>query len=273
MSEIHVMVSGLPGKMATRVAEHVARSPDMMLMPVSFTGPDITEDAVDIEGGPPIDLVKPGFRDSWGEVLADGGAICVDYTQPSAVNCNAEFYCANGLNFVMGTTGGDREKLTGTVRDSKSCAVIAPNMASPIIVLQAMMEHAAQMFPEAFKGYKLRIRESHQTGKADTSGTAKAMVAYFSKLGIPFKPEQIVMVRDPAEQLRMGVPGEHLGGHGWHTYSLESEDGTVAVELTHNVNGRDVYALGTLSAIRYLDRKVRGGERGKVYSMIDVLKG
>jgi len=39
------------------------------------------------------------------------------------------------------------------------------------------------------------------------------------------------------------------------------------------VNGRDVYAAGTLDALRYLQRKVEAGERGKVYSMIDVLKG
>ena len=39
---------------------------------------------------------------------AGGRIVVVDYTQPDAVNANAEFYAKQGLNFVMGTTGGDR---------------------------------------------------------------------------------------------------------------------------------------------------------------------
>jgi 4-hydroxy-tetrahydrodipicolinate reductase len=126
----------------------------------------------------------------------------------------------------------------------------------------------------------LDIVESHQKGKADTSGTAKAMVekldgspGYFNQLGIPFRKDQIRMIREPEEQLRLGVPEDALTGHGWHTYTLHSEDGTVLFQFTHNVNGRDVYAKGTLDAIRYLQKKIDAGEKGKVYSMIDVLKG
>jgi 4-hydroxy-tetrahydrodipicolinate reductase len=44
------------------------------------------------------------------------------------------------------------------------------------------MDHMATNFPSAFAGYKLTVTESHQSGKADTSGTAKAMVEYFNKL-------------------------------------------------------------------------------------------
>ena len=39
---------------------------------------------------------------------AGGRIVVVDYTKPDAVNGNAEFYAKEGLNFVMGTTGGDR---------------------------------------------------------------------------------------------------------------------------------------------------------------------
>jgi 4-hydroxy-tetrahydrodipicolinate reductase len=42
--------------------------------------------------------------------------------------------------------------------------------------------------------------------------------------------------------------------------------------ITHNVNGRSVYAQGTLDAVRFLDKKILSGEKGKVYSMMDVLK-
>ena len=41
----------------------------------------------------------------------------------------------------------------------------------------------------------------------DTSGTAKALVASFQKLGLPFNVEDIEKVRDSAGQRGMGVPG------------------------------------------------------------------
>ena len=200
--------------------------------------------------------------------------ICVDFTHPSAVNDNAAFYCHHNLPFVMGTTGGDRKALEATVCASSIPAVIAPNMAKQIVGFQAMMAYAADNFLDLFKGYSITVRESHQAGKADTSGTARAMIGYFNALGTPFSKEQIVMERDPkTQQTQWGIPEAHLGGHGWHTYTLRSQDGTVFFQFTHNVNGRDIYARGTLDAIHYLAKKIEDGAKGQAFTMIDVLKG
>ena len=174
----------------------------------------------------------------------------------------------------MGTTGGNRDRLKEAVLQSSTAAVIAPNMAKQIVGFQAMMAQAARLFPGLFEGYSLEIRESHQRGKADTSGTAKAMVKYFNDLGLPFLEADILKERDPERQKKLwGIPEEFLTGHGWHTYTLTSADGTVRFEFSHNVNGREVYARGTLDAIAYLHAKLQQGVRGKVFSMIDVLQG
>ncbi|MGA6927186.1 MAG: dihydrodipicolinate reductase C-terminal domain-containing protein, partial [Desulfosarcina sp.] len=160
------------------------------------------------------------------------------------------------------------------VVDSTICAVIAPNMAKQIVGFQAMLEYAATTFPGLFDGYSLTVRESHQAGKADTSGTAKAVVACFNRLGVDFSPDRIAMERDPAvQQKEWGIPEAYLTGHGWHTYRLTSPDRTVAFDFRHSVNGRDVYAHGTLDAVCYLARKLDDGAVGQVFSMIDVLKG
>ena len=235
-----------------------------------MTGQEINLDEVKIG----IELIKPDKREEWlGELLGEKPYISVDFSHPSAVNENARFYCKNDMPFVMGTTGGDRDALVEEVLNSETSAVIAPNMAKPIVLLQSMMQYASENYPGALGNFELKVKESHQKGKADTSGTAKAMIKYFNKLGMPFTPEEIVKVRDPEEQLRMGVPEEYLKGHGWHTYKLDSKDETVHLELTHNVNGRDVYALGALDAIRYLHKKLEEGSKGQVFTMIDVLKG
>jgi 4-hydroxy-tetrahydrodipicolinate reductase len=119
----------------------------------------------------------------------------------------------------------------------------------------------------------LEIKESHQKGKADTSGTAKAMVRYFKQMGLDFSEDEIRKERDPEIQAaRWGIPQRYLAGHGWHTYTLISEDKTVRFEFIHNINGRDVYARGTLDAVLFLEARVGKGARGNVYTMIDVLK-
>ena len=275
MDRIKVMVNGLPGNMSTKAAEHIVQDSSLKLIPYALTGPEIEATETQI-GAEAVKLIKPNERREAIESIkeAEGTVICVDYTHPSAVNDNASFYCENGLPFVMGTTGGDRAALVETVQKSDAAAVIAPNMAKQIVAFQAMMEYAAETFPDVFKGYGLEIKESHQQGKADTSGTAKAMVGYFNQLGSPFAKDQIRMERDPeVQRTEWGVPEPYLSGHGWHTYSLRSEDATVFFQFTHNVNGRDIYAKGTLDAIHYLSEKVAQGAKGRVFTMIDVLKG
>jgi len=275
MDTIKVMVNGLPGNMSTKAAEHILQDRSLKLIPYALTGPEIEPSKTQI-GSEAVRLIKPDKKQQMIESIkrAEGTVICVDYTHPSAVNDNAAFYCENGLPFVMGTTGGDRTSLVETVQKSDIPAVIAPNMAKQIVAFQAMMEYAAETFPDVFKGYGLEVKESHQQGKADTSGTAKAMIGYFNRLGTPFTKDQIRMERDPeVQRSEWGIPETYLSGHGWHTYSLRSEDGTVFFQFTHNVNGRDIYARGTVDAIHYLAKKIELGTKGHVFTMIDVLKG
>ncbi len=275
MNRIKIMVNGIPGNMAGNVAKYAINDDRFELIPYSLTGPEISEDKHNIDSIA-ITLIHPKNSEQaiTDLIEKEGAFISVDYTHPLAVNGNAEFYCKNNLPFVMGTTGGDRKLLEDTIKKSSIPAVVAPNMAKQIVGFQAMMEYAAKTFPGLFKGYSLQVRESHQKGKADTSGTAKAMIRYFNEFGIPFTEEEIIKERDPETQkTKLGILEKYLSGHGWHTYTLISEDRTVRFEFTHNVNGRDIYAKGTLDAIYYLYKKVEEGVKGRMFTMIDVLKG
>lgn len=274
MQPIRIMVNGIPGNMGINIAKRVIRDERFDLIPYSLTGPEIEQNVHTVDSSD-IELIRPDRRDqAIGKIIDDNGRfITVDFTHPSAVNLNAEFYCKYGLPFVMGTTGGNREELENIVTAASISAVIAPNMAKQIVGFQAIMAYAAESFPDLFKGYALKVKESHQQGKADTSGTAKAMIGYFNALGVPFQENDIVKERDPdRQQKEWGVPENYLSGHAWHTYSLESGDGTVHFEFTHNVNGREVYLDGTLDAVVYLNGKIKAGVIGTVFSMIDVLK-
>lgn len=275
MDKIKVMVNGIPGNMARNVARHISGDDRFKLILFSLTGSEIVSNELITDHSQKIVLIRPDQRK---QAIAriqekEGAFISVDFTHPLAVNSNAEFYCKHILPFVMGTTGGNRDLLKKTVKNSAITAVIAPNMAKQIVGFQAMMKYAADIFPNLFSGYFLEIKESHQKGKSGTSGTAEDMVEIFNKLGIPFSKRDIVMERDSVNQIALGVPKQHLGGHGYHTYTLISSDKTVKIEFTHNVNGRDIYARGTLDAIFFLDKEVNKGTKGKVFTMINVLKG
>ena len=274
MDTIKIMINGLPGNVSEIMARHAANDPRFKLIPYSLTGPAIQNGTHNV-GDLTFSLVKPDSRNELiGEILEkEGPFISVDYTHPSAVNGNVEFYCKNALPFVMGTTGGDRERINASILASSISAVIAPNMAKQIVGLMAMMEYAANTFPGLFNGYSMDVAESHQSWKADTSGTAKAMIGYFNRLGVKFTESEIRMERNPEiQKTRWNIPDQYIDGHGWHTYTLDSADKTTRFAITHNISGRDIYAEGTFDAVCYLQKKINQGIKGTVFSMIDVLK-
>ena len=245
------------------------------LVPYSLTGEAVEQTSVEVDGTQ-IQLRDPNsHRKTLLKIKEDfPDTICVDYTHPSAANPNADLYASVGLSCVMGTTGGDILAMKKAVAAANGVyAVIAPNMAKQIVAFQAAIDFLAREFPGAFSGYTLTVTESHQSTKADTSGTAKAIVSSFRNLGLDFSVYRITKIRDPPLQMsRMGVPKEHIKGHAFHTYHLTSVDGSVNFEFQHNVCGRRVYAEGTVDAVLYLARKRTSRSSEQVFTMIDFLR-
>ncbi|PUZ75658.1 hypothetical protein GQ55_1G209900 [Panicum hallii var. hallii] len=268
-----ILVNSCTGKMGKAVAE-AAVSAGLQLIPVSFSAtevPDgklkICDREIRIHDPSESEKILPSIMEEYPDL------IIVDYTVPDAVNANAELYCKLGLPVVMGTTGGDRQLLHKTVQDANIYAVISPQMGKQVVAFLAAMEIMAGQFPDAFSGYELEVMESHQATKLDVSGTAKAVISCFQKLGVSFDMDEVKLVRDPEEQVNVvGVPEEHLEGHAFHMYHLTSPDGTVSFEFQHNICGRSIYAEGTVDAAMFLYTKIQSGASKKLYDMIDVLR-
>ncbi|KAH8484382.1 hypothetical protein H0E87_028729 [Populus deltoides] len=269
---VPIMVNGCNGKMGSSVIL-AANSAGLQILPKSFGPEKEAGNTVEVFGNE-IKIHGPSERESVLASLYDEypSMIVVDYTVPDLVNDNADLYCRVGVPFVMGTTGGDRDILYKTVDASKVYAVISPQMGKQVVAFLAAMEIMAEQFPGAFSGYSLHVKESHQAGKLDTSGTAKAVISCFKKLGVSFD-DQIEMIRDPKEQVELvGVPEEYLSGHAFHLYYLSSPDKTVSFEFQHNVCGRSIYAEGTVDAVLFLAKKIQSKADKRIYNMIDVLR-
>lgn len=269
-----VMVNGVPGRMAAATAAEVV-SRGLTLAKEALTGdgmsPSIDISGVTVSLSPPDDHAACLAR-----VLArHPRLVVVDYTHPSACNANAALYAAAGVSFVVGTTGGDSAAMREAAEGADGVyAVVAPNMGKQIVAFQAMMASMAADFPGVFNGYAMTVTESHQAGKADTSGTAKAVVQSFNDMGVEFDVGDIEMVRRAPESMdRMGVPGKYVTtGHAYHTYALTSADGTVNFEFRHNVCGRAVYAAGTVDAVEFLEAQRAEAGSKRVFNMIDILR-
>ncbi|GAX77624.1 hypothetical protein CEUSTIGMA_g5067.t1 [Chlamydomonas eustigma] len=262
--------------MGQAVGEAAVRA-GLELIPYSFCSSkdSKTKSQIDV-GGISVELVGPGQdRDNLIKTLQSQypNMITVDYTVPDVIHDMVDMYIKHGMPFVMGTTGGDRNRISKEVIESGVYAVIAPNMGKQIVAFQATMETMASNFPGAFSGYTLKVMESHQSSKKDTSGTAKAVVQSFQGLGLNFDVSQIQLIRQPPEQVNvMKVPESALLGHAFHTYQLLSPDGTVTFEFQHNVVGRSTYAEGTVDACLFLAQQVQERAPKTLYNMVDVLR-
>ncbi|KAF7041744.1 hypothetical protein CFC21_051495 [Triticum aestivum] len=268
-----ILVNGCTGKMGVSVAE-AATSRGLHLVPVSFSSRENLDKTIQV-GDTDVEIYGPSAREDVLSSVIDEypDVVVVDYTAPDSVNSNAELYCKLGVPFVMGTTGGDQQLLYKSVQDSENYALISPQMGKQVVAFLAAMETIAEQFPGAFSGYRLEVLESHQAGKLDTSGTGKAVIACFEKLGAVFDMERMVKIRDPEQQLYMvGVPEEHIEGHAFHLYHLTSPDDSVSFEFQHNVCGRSIYAEGSVDAAVFLYKKVQSMDPKRIYNMIDVLQ-
>ena len=149
MNRIKLMINGLPGNVAEIICRHALSDPRFAVIPFSLTGPTITAETHEVSGVS-FTLIKPDDRAaSIRQLIEDEGLfITVDYTHPTAVNANTEFYCANSLPFVMGTTGGDRKAMHDCVVTSSIPAVISPNMAKQIVAAEDV-ERAIPALAEA----------------------------------------------------------------------------------------------------------------------------
>lgn len=257
-----VLVSGLPGNMATLTAEALTQDERFHLLPFAITSARQQNNSQTLSSGQRIDLLN------YYPFEVPTGTIAIDYTTPQSAELNAINYTQRGIPFVMGTTVRDFEAIGEMVRNSAISAVIAPNMAASVVEIQDELNRLMETSPNHFQGWHMTIRESHQAAKRDVSGTAKAFQAQLERIGAVMYGE-IESVREPERQRQLGI--QSLDGHAYHWITLTSSTGETR-EFRTAIEGRQPYVEGTLMAVRFLARRMNDGSRGEVFTMSDVVE-
>lgn len=180
-----------------------------------------------------------------------GVDVAVDFTVAEAVVRNAPALARRGVHLVIGTTGWQAHEpaLRRAVEEAGIGAVAAPNFAIGVLLFEAVVRRAAELFAsrDAFGAY---LHEAHHAAKKDApSGTALALLRAMQEAGYA---RSIDVASTRAGQ----IPGIHTIG-----FDGPSE----SITLTHTARDRSAFARGALEAARWV-----AGRRGW-YTMRDVL--
>lgn len=175
--------------------------------------------------------------------------VLVDFALAADIPDRARAAAVTGKAYVCGVTGLSDEAMEEVRRASAKIAVVyAANFSVGVSVLNRLATYAAGLLGP---GYDIEIVEAHHRQKRDApSGTAKNLAESLGRTG----PGKQV----PVHSIRAGdVVGDHtvvLAGPGER------------LELTHRATSREVFAYGTLRAIRFVAAAKPG-----FYSLSDVL--
>ncbi len=257
MSKEKIIISGFPGNVAMKCALAVSELEDFELSAYGLTGEDINETNITVNNET-ITLLNPGERAKYKDKFIN--SIGIDYTTPSSYVDNCMFFIESNIPFIIGTSGAaleDIETIINKVESSNISAIIDANMSIELSLVGAALQYLATEFPNTLKNHTGYGFESHQKGKKDNSGTLIKWGDNIKDLGVNF-------------EIADGIRNTNYG-HAYHNLSLSNSQGNLRINLRTEVEGRDTYVEGTMLSLSFLSKMLKK-ERGKVYSMLDVLK-
>ena len=185
-------------------------------------------------------------EDRWRDV-----DVAIDFSSPEAVPTNVPALARHGVNFVIGTTGWQKDE--PAVRAAIAAAgvgiVSAPNFSTGVVLFEAIVAHAATLVASQ-TDFAAWLHEAHHGAKKDApSGTALMLKRAMERAGFS-RPIDVSSTRAGY------IPGTHTVG-----FDAPAE----SITLSHTARDRTAFARGALVAARWVE-----GRRGW-FTMKDVL--
>ncbi|MFC1728221.1 hypothetical protein ACFLZ7_02005 [Nanoarchaeota archaeon] len=283
-----VMVNGLPGKMATIIAQEIIDQPEKYdISTMALTGPNQPEAVFFKDKKGKNKTVNITHKEQKGTLQLHAPTdkrtvYVVEACKGEGVaDKNAAMYCENNIPFVMLSTGAqdDYANIRKLAEESKTPCVAYPNMDVRLIAWMAGIRHMAKEYPGAFETSLIQLSETHQAdkvnsnGEPETSGTMKKMLSDLSSLA---KREiaigDVLSVRGQLQQTDLfRVPEEWLGWHAYHVFKIANKHDGVddSEELIFKRHGGDSYKQGAMKALDFL---IQGKNTKYFNTMDDVLK-
>lgn len=185
------------------------------------------------------------------DALTEAGAVVVvDFTHLDSARESLEFYAANGIHAVVGTSGfTEADHGAIEARFTTSNCVIAPNFAIGAVLLMRFAELAAPFFETG------EIIELHHDGKVDApSGTAIATAERMASTGgdwaaDPTRTETISGARGAKGAGGIPIHSVRMRGMTAHQEVVLGTAGQ-SLSLRHDSYDRSSFMPGVAMAVR-----------------------
>ncbi|MEN6405101.1 MAG: 4-hydroxy-tetrahydrodipicolinate reductase [Thermoguttaceae bacterium] len=258
---LRIAIHGAAGRMGQRLIALSSADPELSIVAAvdSLSHPRLGSDAGALAGIGPIGVPISSSLD----VPVD---VVIDFSVPAASETMVETCRQKKISLVVATTGLSESQLQKVRAAAQEIPLVwSPSMSLAVNLTMKLTEIAARALKD--RDADVEILERHHRFKEDApSGTA-------------LKFGQIVaaaMGQTAARHGRQGRPGKRPHDEiGYHAIRIGDNPGEHSIlfgmlgetiELTVRASNRDCYAVGALTAAKFLADRKPG-----LYSMSDVL--
>ena len=198
--------------------------------------------------------------------MTEQGDVILDFSSPSALPDLLEYAKKGKTPLVIATTGLSDQDMEQIRQASKEIAIFqAANMALGVNLMYELVNQAASVLGERFD---IEIIEKHHNQKADSpSGTAYSLAEAANKAFLNSR-HYVYGRHSKSDKRSKDEIGIHSirGGTiaGEHSVLFAGPDETL--EITHQAQSKQIFALGALTAVQYL-----AGKKTGLYNMKDIM--
>jgi len=243
---IRILLNGYKGKLGSAIGAAIAESADIEIVA-----------GVDVEAAAGSARTFPTYADIFDcDMPAD---VIVDCSVAHAVPRVLKFAAEKKTPVVICTTGLDEMMLAQVAETAKTIPVFrSANMSLGVNLLAELMEKMVHVLGDS--GFDIEIIEKHHNQKLDApSGTALILADAVNAAA----DNQYEYIYDRS-QTRQKRGAKELGIHairggnivGEHTVLFAGKD--EVIEIRHAATSKEVFAVGTLKAIRFTYGKPAG---------------
>lgn len=267
-NRLGIVICGASGRMGREILNLSLDDPKIQLIAACTraASPNIGKDVAELLGR---HLTGVHITNTFeGSITPKNGAknVIIDFSAVDAILEHANLAARLGIPYMVGVTGLSdvHFKQLGAVA-RKIPVLIAPNTSIGANLLALLAGFAGQILKNA----DIEICETHHRFKKDSPSGAAMFIAKHiaSERGVDFN-ESACFNRHEAgvrKEGQIGVFGLR-GGNQVGTHSVHLFEQDEALELTHRVLNRRVFASGALLAADFLVDQAPG-----IYNMFDVL--
>ncbi|MCD6460942.1 4-hydroxy-tetrahydrodipicolinate reductase [bacterium] len=264
---IRLAVCGAAGRMGRRILSVSSAQKDIFTVTGAVDMPDNPLQGQYISEFTDCPKTDVKLTGSLEKVIGNVDAV-IDFSSPQYTLTCAQICRTSKTALVIGTTGVTEAQITELKKAAEDIPIVlSPNMSVGVNLLFNLVKQAASILDDE---YDIEIVEAHHRFKKDApSGTAKRIAEIIAQ-------ERAINLDINGVYGRKGIIGERKKGEiGVHAVRLGNVvgDHTVSfanleerIELTHKAQSKDTFALGSLTAVRFIEKKQNG-----LYDMQDVL--